>query len=81
MGQLIAYKAKAPLSKVAEVVKLHMEKLAGLDESIGPPYHYLTITAKALLQYNPSLGSSPRVKPRCLPLPRQGGIFSPGQSH
>jgi hypothetical protein len=23
-----------------------MEKLAGLDEIIGPPYHYLTITDK-----------------------------------
>jgi hypothetical protein len=39
---------KAPLSKVVDVVKSHMEKLAGQDESIGPPYHYLTITEKGI---------------------------------
>ena len=39
---------KAPLSEVVGVVKLHMEKLAGLDDSIGPPYHYLAITDQGL---------------------------------
>lgn len=39
---------KAPLSEVVGVVKSHMEKLAGLDESLGPPYHYLTITEKGI---------------------------------
>jgi hypothetical protein len=29
---------------VVEVVKSQMEKLAALDEPIGLPYHYLTIT-------------------------------------
>lgn len=40
--------AKAPLSKVVEMVKSQMEKLAGQDDGIGPPYHYLTITAKGI---------------------------------
>jgi hypothetical protein len=33
---------------VVGVVKSHMEKLAGMDEIIGPPYHYLTITDKGI---------------------------------
>ena len=40
--------SKAPLTQVVGVIKSHMEKLAGLDESIGPPYHYLTITDKGI---------------------------------
>lgn len=40
--------AKAPLSQVVEVIKSNMQKLAGLDESIGPPYHYLTITEQGI---------------------------------
>ena len=40
--------ARAPLSEVAGVVKSQMEKLAGQDDSIGPPYHYLTITGKGI---------------------------------
>jgi hypothetical protein len=39
---------KAPLSQVVGVVKSQMERLAGLDEIIGPPYHYLTITEKGI---------------------------------
>lgn len=42
LHQLI--KEKAPLAKLAEAVKAGMEKLAGQDESIGAPYHYVTIT-------------------------------------
>ena len=40
---------KAPLSQLVGVIKSHMEKLAGLDEGIGPPYHYLTITDKGIV--------------------------------
>ena len=40
--------AKAPLSEVAGVVKSHLEKLAGLDDSIGPPFQYLTITDQGI---------------------------------
>jgi hypothetical protein len=32
-----------------DLIKSHMEKLAGLDESIGPPYHYVTITGKGII--------------------------------
>ena len=39
---------KAPLSKVVDMVKSHMERLARQDESIGPPYQYLTITPKGI---------------------------------
>ena len=39
---------KAPLAKVVEEVKAQMEKLAGQDEHIGPPYHYRTITAQGI---------------------------------
>jgi hypothetical protein len=40
--------SKAPLSQVVGVTKSHMEKLAGMDESIGPPFHYVTITGKGI---------------------------------
>jgi len=37
-------KEKAPLAKLAEVAKTGMEKLAGQDEYVGAPFHYVTIT-------------------------------------
>ena len=40
--------SKAPLPRLVDLIKSHMEKLAGLDESIGPPYHYVTITDKGI---------------------------------
>lgn len=43
MTQLLA--KKAPLAEIAGVAKAAMEKLAGQDEYIGPPFHFLTITA------------------------------------
>jgi hypothetical protein len=36
---------KAPLAEIAGAAKAAMEKLAGQDEYIGPPFHFLTITA------------------------------------
>ena len=42
LNQLI--KEKAPLAKLADAAKAGMEKLAGQDESIGAPFHYVTIT-------------------------------------
>jgi hypothetical protein len=33
---------------VVEMVQSYMEKLAGLGELIGAPYHYLTITEKGI---------------------------------
>ena len=42
LNQLI--KEKAPLAKLAEAAKAGMEKLAGQDDSIGAPFHYVTIT-------------------------------------
>ena len=39
---------KAPLPQVVDLVKSDMEKLAKQDDSIGPPYHYLTITGKGI---------------------------------
>ncbi len=35
---------KAPLAKLAAAAKAGMEKLAGRDEAIGAPFHYVTIT-------------------------------------
>ena len=42
LNQLI--KEKAPVAKLAEAAKAGMEKLAGQDESIGAPFHYVSIT-------------------------------------
>jgi hypothetical protein len=36
---------KAPMAEIAGAAKAAMEKLAGRDEYIGPPFHFLTITA------------------------------------
>jgi hypothetical protein len=43
LTQLLA--KKAPLAEIAGTAKASMEKLAGQDEYIGPPFHFLTITA------------------------------------
>ena len=37
-------KENFPMAKVVATVKSYMEKLAAQDESIGPPFHYLTVT-------------------------------------
>ena len=42
LNQLL--KEKAPLAKLAEAAKAGMEKLAGQDDAIGAPFHYVTIT-------------------------------------
>ena len=42
LNQLL--KEKAPLAKLADAAKAGMEKLAGQDDSIGAPFHYVTIT-------------------------------------
>jgi hypothetical protein len=42
LNQLL--KEKAPLAKLAEAAKAGMEKLAGQDEAIGAPFHYVTIS-------------------------------------
>lgn len=41
---------KAPLGEIAGAAKAAMEKLAGQDQYIGPPYHFLTITAQGVQQ-------------------------------
>jgi hypothetical protein len=41
-------KQKAPLARLVEAAKAGMEKLAAQDSSIGPPYHYATITAQGI---------------------------------
>ncbi|MFZ5449737.1 MAG: hypothetical protein ACOZFS_13990 [Thermodesulfobacteriota bacterium] len=41
-------KKKAPLAQVADAAKAGMEKLASQDQTIGAPYHYITITAKGI---------------------------------
>ncbi len=46
LNQLI--KEKAPMAKLAEAAKAGMEKLAGQDEYLGPPFHYVTITAAGI---------------------------------
>jgi len=43
LTQMLA--SKAPLAEIAGAAKAAMQKLAGQDEYIGPPFHYLTITA------------------------------------
>jgi hypothetical protein len=46
LNQLV--QQKAPLSKVVAEAKAGMAKLASQDESIGPPYSYVTVTAAGL---------------------------------
>ena len=46
LNQLV--QQKAPLAQVVEAAKAGMEKLASLDDRIGPPYRYVTITKAGL---------------------------------
>jgi hypothetical protein len=48
LSQLLA--KKAPLAEIAGVAREAMQKLANQDEYIGPPFHYLTITAEGVKQ-------------------------------
>jgi hypothetical protein len=41
-------KKKAPLAQVVDAAKAGMEKQAAQDEAIGPPFHYVTITAEGI---------------------------------
>jgi hypothetical protein len=41
-------KQQAPLSQVVETAKVGMEKLAGQDEYLGPPYRFLAVTAAGI---------------------------------
>ena len=41
-------KKKAPLAQVVDAAKAGMEKLAAQDSMVGPPYHYVTITAQGI---------------------------------
>ena len=41
-------KKKAPLAQVVDAGKAGMEKLEAQDQTIGPPYHYVTITAQGI---------------------------------
>ncbi len=43
LSQMVA--KKTPLAEITGVAKAAMQKLAGQDEYIGPPFHFLTITA------------------------------------
>jgi hypothetical protein len=43
LSQMIA--KKAPLAEIVAAAKAAMDKLAGQDEYIGPPFHFHTITA------------------------------------
>lgn len=48
LSQMLVH--SAPLAEMVGVVKAAMEKLAGQDEYIGPPYRYFTITAQGVQQ-------------------------------
>jgi hypothetical protein len=41
-------KKKAPLAQIVDAAKAGMDKLAAQDQTIGPPYHYVTITAQGI---------------------------------
>jgi hypothetical protein len=41
-------KKKAPLAQMVDAAKSGMAKMAQQDHSIGPPYHYVTITAQGI---------------------------------
>jgi hypothetical protein len=43
LSQMVA--KKAPLAEIVAVAKAAMDKLAGQDEYIGPPFHFHTVTA------------------------------------
>jgi len=46
LSQLV--KEKAGVGAILDVARAGLEKLAGQDETIGPPFRYATITAKGL---------------------------------
>lgn len=48
LNQLVAQ--LAPLSRVTDLVKSFMEKLAARDEYVGPPFKYLIITREGVMQ-------------------------------
>ncbi len=48
LNRLVAQ--QAPLAEVVVTAKVGMEKLAARDEYIGPPYHYLTVTAAGVVR-------------------------------
>jgi hypothetical protein len=41
-------KKKAPLAQIVDAAKAGMEKQASQDQTIGPPFHYVTITAQGI---------------------------------
>jgi hypothetical protein len=41
-------KKKAPLAQIVDAAKAGMEKQAAQDQTIGPPYRYVTITAQGI---------------------------------
>jgi hypothetical protein len=41
----------SPLAQVVDTVKAGMEKLAAQDDSLGPPYHYMTITDQGVYRF------------------------------
>lgn len=41
-------KEKAPLAKLVDTARAGMEKLAARDESLGPPYRYVTVTGAGI---------------------------------
>ena len=47
LNQLVAQ--MAPLSEVIALAKSSMEKLASLDEYVGPPFKYLTVGAQGVM--------------------------------
>jgi hypothetical protein len=48
LNQLVA--SRAPLSEVAAVAKSAMEKLAGQDQYVGPPFRFLTVTQAGIVE-------------------------------
>ena len=49
LNQLMA--ARAPLTDLVEVAKSHLEKLAGQDQYVGPPFRYLTISQEGIKEH------------------------------
>lgn len=46
LNQLV--KERAPLTKISQVAKTEMDRLAGQDELVGPPYHYWIIDGSGI---------------------------------
>jgi hypothetical protein len=49
LNQLVA--SRAPLADIVAQAKSGMEKLAGQDQYVGPPFRYLTITGAGISEY------------------------------